>query len=162
MITQKRCKKGHCATEGEKQMNDQTTSLSQIKELIRIFRKKRGWTNEDPKDIALSLILEGSELLEHFQWLTGDEVLNNQKIKDAISEEMSDVLWWLVNLGDRLGIDVAQAFERKMEKNEKKYPESLFSPTMTQEEKDRAYYKIKAATRGGHPLYEPEQEKEKK
>jgi len=135
-------------------MDDQTTTIAEIKALIKAFRAKRGWTNEDPKDLALSMILEASELLEHFQWLSGDEVLANQKIKDAIGEEMSDVLWWLVNLGARLDIDVAHAFEKKMEKNAKKYPEEMFSPEMSQEEKDRAYYKIKAATRGGHPLHE--------
>ncbi len=137
-------------------MNDQTTTISELKALIKTFRAKRGWINEDPKDLALSMILEASELLEHFQWITGDEVLANQKIKDAISEEMSDVLWWLVNLGARLDIDIANAFEKKMVKNAQKYPEELFKPEMSQEEKDRAYYKIKAATRGGHPLHEEE------
>lgn len=135
-------------------MDDQTTTISELKALIKQFRAKRGWVNEDPKDLALSIILEASELLEHFQWITGDEVLANQKIKEAISEEMSDVLWWLVNLGARLDIDVTHAFEKKMVKNAQKYPEELFTPGMSSEEKDRAYYKIKAATRGGHPLHE--------
>lgn len=135
-------------------MNDNTTTLSQIKALIAEFRGKRGWTNEDPKDVALSLVLESSELLEHFQWLTGDEVKNNPKIKQAIADEMSDVLWWVVNLAQNLDLDVAQAFEHKMEKNNEKYPASIFTPTMTQEEKDKEYYRIKAATRGGHPLFD--------
>ena len=138
-------------------MKDEHTTIAQLKALIAEFRKKRGWTKEDPKDLALSLILEASELLEHFQWITGDEVLQNQKIKNAIGEEMSDVLWWLISLGRRLDIDLADAFEKKMVKNDKKYPTSLFNPNLTQEEKDRAYYKIKAETRGGHPLYEPEE-----
>ena len=139
-------------------MTDQTTTIAQIKSLIQTFRQKRGWVKEDPKDLALSLILEASELLEHFQWLTGKEVQNNPKIKQAIGEEMSDVLWWLVNLGSKLDIDIAEAFERKMGKNAKKYPEELFRPELSKEEHNRAYYKIKAETRGGHPLYEPDQE----
>ncbi|HAV15070.1 MAG TPA: NTP pyrophosphohydrolase [Candidatus Pacebacteria bacterium] len=140
-------------------MTDQTTTIAQVKELIEKFRKKRGWTKEDPKDLALSLVLESAELLEHFQWLKGEDVEKNQRIKEAIGEEMSDVLWWLANLGQKLGIDMAEAFERKMAKNAVKYPEEIFHPNLTKEEKDRAYYKIKAATRGGHPLYTPEEEK---
>ncbi len=140
-------------------MNDATTTLAQIKALTEAFRKKRGWENEDPKDLALSLILESSELLEHFQWLTGEEVLHNANIKEAISEEMSDVLWWTISLAQKLDIDIAEAFEKKMAKNAKKYPEEVFHPGVSKEEKDRAYYKIKAATRGGHPLYTPNDKK---
>lgn len=140
-------------------MNDKTTTIADLRKHIQAFRSKRGWVKEDPKDLALSLILEASELLEHFQWLTGDEVARNAKIKEAISEEMSDVLWWLINLGTRLNIDIASAFERKLAKNAIKYPETLFSPKMTEKEQTREYYKIKAATRDGHPLYEPEKEK---
>lgn len=143
-------------------MTDNTTTIAQIKKLIDDFQQKRGWNDQDAKDIALSLILESSELLEHFQWLSGDDVVKNPKIKRAISEEMSDVLWWLVNLAKKLDIDVADAFEHKMAKNEMKYPTELFNKDLPQEEKDRAYYKIKAATRGGHPLYEPTEDAEKK
>ncbi|HKY73748.1 MAG TPA: nucleotide pyrophosphohydrolase [Patescibacteria group bacterium] len=139
-------------------MNDQTTTISQLKILIQEFRTKRGWTQEDPKDVALSLVLESAELLEHFQWIAGEDVLKNEKIKEAIGEEMSDVLWWLINLGQRLDIDVAGAFEKKIVKNAKKYPEHVFTPNTTQEEKMRQYYKIKAETRGGHPLYTPPEE----
>lgn len=140
-------------------LSDKTTTIADLRKHIQAFRSKRGWIKEDPKDLALSLILEASELLEHFQWLTGDEVATNAKIKEAISEEMSDVLWWLINLGTRLNIDIASAFERKLAKNAIKYPEKLFSPKMTEKEQTREYYKIKAATRGGHPLYEPEKAK---
>ena len=146
----------HSMKNDPRSMNDQTTTIADLRKRIQEFRAKRGWTKEDPKDIALSLILEASELLEHFQWLTGDEVASNAKIKEAISEEMSDVLWWLINLGHRLNIDIAASFERKLAKNAKKYPGELFSPTKTEEEQTHEDYKIKAATRGGHPLYEPE------
>mgnify|MGYP001612446991 CR=1 FL=1 len=101
-------------------MTDQTTTIAQIKSLIEGFRKKRGWTKEDPKDIALSLVLESAELLEHFQWLKGEDVEKNQRMKEAIGEEMSDVLWWLANLGQKLGIDMAEAFEQKMKEIEVK------------------------------------------
>lgn len=142
--------------EGNHIMNDDSTTLSQIKALINEFKAKRGWGKEDPKDIALSLVLESSEVLEHFQWLTGQDVATNPKIKQAIGEEMSDVLWWVVSLGLALDIDVAEAFAHKIVKNNEKYPTSSFNPGMTQAEKDKEYYRIKAATRGGHPLHEDE------
>ncbi len=142
-------------------MNDQETTIQTIKDIIEEFRTKRGWVKEDPKDVALSLVLESAELLEHFQWLSGDTVLNNPKIKKAIGEEMSDVLWWLVNLGQRLDIDISQAFEHKLSKNAEKYPEALFSPDVSEEERMKRYYKIKAMTRGGHPLHEEIEEEGK-
>ncbi|HZZ98568.1 MAG TPA: nucleotide pyrophosphohydrolase [Candidatus Saccharimonadia bacterium] len=135
-------------------MTDDTTTIAQLKQLITEFKSKRGWGKEDPKDIALSLVLESAELLEHFQWITGEEVKNNPKIQQAIGEEMSDVVWWVLSLGQSLGIDVSAAFAHKIVKNDEKYPAAIFRPNMSQQEKDKAYYKIKAATRGGHPLYE--------
>jgi len=137
-------------------MNDQTTTLAQIKTIINEFRQKHGWEDEDPKDAAISLALEAAEVLEHFQWISGEEVINNPKIKTAIGEEISDVVWWIITLSDRLGIDVAAAFEDKIQKNAKKWPEELFDPNLSFEERRRNYYKIKAAHRGGHPLYEPD------
>lgn len=139
-------------------MKDNETTLQDLKNTIAQFREKRGWVKEDPKDLALSLVLESAELLEHFQWLSGDVVLENPKIKQAIGEEMSDVLWWLVSLGQRLDIDIASAFDHKLVKNAKKYPEDLFSPSVSEQERMQRYYKIKAETRGGHPLYEPEEQ----
>lgn len=135
-------------------MNDQDTTLQQIKDLITVYRNKRGWTHEDPKDIALSLILEAAELLEHFQFKTGEEVEKEAKLFGPICDEMADVLWWLVVMADRLDINIAEAFRRKLIYNEEKYPESIFASNMTDEEKRVEYYKIKAKYRGGHPLAE--------
>lgn len=133
-------------------MNDQDTTLKQIKDLVMQYRKKRGWIHEDPKDIALSLILEAAELLEHFQFKSGEEVEKEVKLFGPICDEMADVLWWLVVMADRLEIDIAEAFRRKLVYNEEKYPESIFASDMTDEEKRVEYYKIKAKYRGSHPL----------
>lgn len=133
-------------------MNDQQTTVQQIKDLIMQYRNKRGWTQEDPKDIALSIVLESAELLEHFQFKTGEEVEKEAKLYGPICDEMADVLWWIVVMAERLDIDIAKAFERKLAYNEDKYPESIFGSDMTDEEKRREYYKIKAKYRGSHPL----------
>jgi len=141
-------------------LNDQITTLAQIRTIINEFRQKRGWKNEDPKDAAISLALEAAEVLEHFQWISGEEVMKNPKIKAAIGEEISDVVWWIVTLSDRLGIDVAAAFEDKVQKNAKKWPEELFDSNLSFEERKQNYYRIKAAARGGHPLYDPDDDDE--
>jgi len=135
-------------------MNDQQTKIVEIKEKIRKFREARGWEKEDTKDMAISLVLEATELLEYFQWHTGPEVEEEARLKGAICDELADVLWWVITIGERLNIDVAHALELKMIKNDQKYPLEKFGRDLSPELTMKEYYKVKAATRGGHPLAE--------
>ena len=137
-------------------MKDDKVTIAELRAKVKEFRDKRGWVGEDPKDIALSLVLEASELMEHFQWKRGEEVAKEARLYGPICDEMADVLWWILVLAERLDVDVATAFEKKMVKNDKKYPASEFSEKKSEKEKRRAYYRIKAASRGGHPLAEEE------
>lgn len=137
-------------------MKDDRTTVEELKKKVHEFREKRGWRGEDPKDIALSLVLEAAELLEHFQWKTGEEVKSEARLYGPICDELADVLWWVLVMAENLGIDLSHAFERKTVKNEKKYPIKLFSKEKTQEERRREYYRVKAKYRGGHPLAEEE------
>ena len=138
-------------------MNDQITKIQELKEEIRKFRDARGWDDiKNPKDAALSLVLEAAELLEHFQWKTSEEVKKEKRLFGPIADELADVLWWVIVVADAMGIDVAQAFQQKLVKNEKKYPAKAFKEAKTQAEKDRVYYRIKAKARGSHPLAEEE------
>lgn len=139
-------------------MNDQDTTIQQVKDLILEYRNKRGWVKEDPKDVALSLVLEAAELLEHFQFKTGEEVEREAKLYGPICDEMADVLWWIVVMAERLNIDIAKAFAHKLAYNEDKYPESIFASSMTDEEKRLAYYRIKAKYRGSHPLAQSDEQ----
>lgn len=136
--------------------NDEVTRIKDLREKVKAFRDKRNWVGEDPKDIALSLVLEATELLEHFQWKSGEEAASEARLYGPICDELADVLWWVLVMAERLHIDVATAFEKKLAKNEQKYPASEFSNKKTEEERRRAYYRIKAASRGGHPLAEEE------
>lgn len=133
---------------------DVEMTIQRLKDKVIAFRKARGWTKEDPKDVALSLILEAAELLEHFQWKSGEAVEKEARLYGPICDELADVLWWVLVMAERLDIDIAKAFEKKLADNEKKYPAAAFSKDKTDEEKRRAYYKIKAKYRGGHPLAE--------
>ncbi|MFH1226526.1 MAG: nucleotide pyrophosphohydrolase [Planctomycetota bacterium] len=75
------------------------------------------------KDMALSLVLEASEVLEHFQWKSIKEVEEySRKHKDQIADELADVAMYLFEMADNLGIDLAKAMEYKLAKNARKYP----------------------------------------
>lgn len=138
-------------------MNDQQTTIEEMKGEIKIFREARGWEREDAKDMALSLVLEAVELLEYFQWHTGEQVEEEAKLKGPICDELADVLWWVITIGERLNIDIARALEVKMAKNDKKYPVEKFGKDVPIAKQMREYYKVKAATRGGHPLAEKDE-----
>lgn len=102
--------------------------MADIKELqkkVIAFRDARDWKQfHNQKDMALSLVLEAAEVLEHFQWrATKADIEKYVKAhKKEIGEELADVLYWILVMSHDLGIDLNEAFERKMEKNAKKYP----------------------------------------
>ena len=97
----------------------------ELKKRILEFRKKRDWEKfHKPKDLAVSLILEASELLEHFQWKTDEEVAEMLKgdSLSGIEEEIADIAIYLTYLSHDLGIDLEKAMAEKLDKNRKKYP----------------------------------------
>lgn len=101
--------------------------MSDIHDLIRMitkFRDARDWKKfHNPKDTSLSLVLESAELMEHFQWKNNEEIKEYvKKHQKEIGEELSDVLYWVLLISHDLGIDIKQAFKRKMVISEKKYP----------------------------------------
>jgi NTP pyrophosphatase (non-canonical NTP hydrolase) len=73
----------------------------------------------------MALVVEAGELAEHFQWLTEEQSDNLEPDKlAAVQEEIGDVLIYLANLCDKLGIDPIAAAHNKLEKNKGKYPVS--------------------------------------
>ncbi len=85
---------------------------------------QRGWQHfHNGKNLAMSLAIEAGELMEHFQWLTSDEVLDPTKLDRAgIQDELADVVCYALSLANSLEIDLSQAIEQKMVKNRIKYP----------------------------------------
>jgi len=72
--------------------------------------------------MALSLVLESAEVLEHFQWKTPDEIEKYLKTnKNNLAEELVDTLYWILLMAHDLNIDLPKAFNDKMDKNEAKY-----------------------------------------
>ena len=100
------------------------SELREHTEKIKEFCRERDWDQyTNPKDVALSLVLEATEVLENFQWISDKDVdAHAQAHKDDIAEELADTYYWILHLCDRLDIDLAAAFEAKMRKNVAKYP----------------------------------------
>ena len=101
--------------------------MSEIKELtekIKKFRDERDWKQfHNPKDVALSLVLEAAEVLEHFQWKNYQEVDEYAKSnREEIGEELADVLYWVLLMSHDLELDIKEVLEKKIAKNEEKYP----------------------------------------
>jgi len=99
-------------------------SIAKITEEIKQFRDQRDWLQfHDPKNMAVSIMLEASELLEHFQWKTKSEVKEYiQSNRESVQEEIADISMYLFELADNLGIDLLEAMEKKLKKNADKYP----------------------------------------
>jgi NTP pyrophosphatase (non-canonical NTP hydrolase) len=95
-----------------------------LSELIK-FRKDRDWEQfHKPKDLAISLSIEASELLEWFQWRSDEEIqvqLESDR-RSALEDEIADVAVYLTYLCHDLKIDLNQVIANKITKNAKKYP----------------------------------------
>ena len=101
-----------------------TTALMPLIESLRTFAKERDWGQfHAPKNLACALSVEAAELLEHFQWLTEEQSshLSDEK-KRQVAEEMADVFLYLLQLSDKLGIDLLEAARLKLIANGEKYP----------------------------------------
>jgi dCTP diphosphatase len=99
-------------------------NVENLTKRIIAFRDARDWKQfHNPKDVALSLVLEAGEVMEHFQWKNKEEMEKYVKEnKTAIGEELADVLYWVLLMGHDLNIDALDALEKKIKINEDKYP----------------------------------------
>lgn len=99
-------------------------NIADLQQRVINYRDARDWEQfHNPKDVAISLALEAAEVLEHFQWKTPEEIeAHLTKNKGELSEELIDVLYWILLLAHDQDIDLVEAFEKKMSQNEVKYP----------------------------------------
>lgn len=107
-------------------MNDQTTTIETLKNLINAFVAEREWEPfHDAKNLSASIAIEAAELMEHFQWLRSDQL---DSIRDddqkmlAIEEELADILAYMLSFASEMNIDLSTALADKMKKNAIKYP----------------------------------------
>ena len=97
------------------------SELEELREKILKFRDERNWKQfHILKDLALSLSLEASELLELFQWKTSEEAV--EKNLEKMKEELADVLIYAILFANETGMDLNSVVQEKLHKNAKNYP----------------------------------------
>ena len=107
-------------------MND----FDSVCERIRTFSKERDWDQfHTPSNLAKSISIEANELLECFQW---DD---NHYDKNAVCEELADVVNYCIQMSQVLGVDLVDIINKKMEKTEQKYPISKAKGVATKYDK---------------------------
>jgi NTP pyrophosphatase (non-canonical NTP hydrolase) len=101
--------------------------LEDLRSAISAFIQERDWEQfHSPKNLAMALSVEVAEIVEHFQWLTEEDSKNLPPEKMAeVREEIGDVMIYLTELADKLGIDPVEAAKVKMTINGQKYPAEL-------------------------------------
>ena len=111
-------------------VRDTEGNINELKEKIKEFCDARDWDQfHNAKELAIALSIESSELLEIFRWKSPEEVkslFENPKKKEDIEDEMADVLYFLIRMAQRYDIDLSEALDRKIEKNDNKYPVEKF------------------------------------
>jgi dCTP diphosphatase len=103
-----------------------TDSLAALAQRLQQFAQARDWQRfHSPKNLACALAVEAGELLEHFQWLSEAQSCHlDTASKAEVADEMADVLLYLVQLATVMGVDVLEAAQRKIERNEQRFPAS--------------------------------------
>lgn len=107
-----------------------TRTIEEMAQQIREFCAERDWDQfHGPKDLAIGLVTEASELLELFRFLKPEQVdamIKEGKSRQAIGQELADVLFFLLRFADRFDFSLYQELESKMKLNAKKYPVDEF------------------------------------
>ncbi len=110
-------------------MDDRATRIQAIKDRIAEFVRRRDWERyQDPKSLALSILIEAAELAEHFQWAEREDIRHYRRAKwREIEDELTDVLIYCIGFANANRIDLTRAIGRKLRRNQRKYPLRLFN-----------------------------------
>lgn len=107
-------------------MNDDKTTISDIKKVVEKFREDRDWKQfHTPKDCAINLSIEAGEVLEHFRYKTDKEIrehLKDGEYKTEVANELADCMHAIAMIALECDIDLSKSFEKKIELTGKKYP----------------------------------------
>jgi NTP pyrophosphatase (non-canonical NTP hydrolase) len=107
-------------------MPDQTTTVHTLREAMRTFIAQRHWEQfHSPKNLAMALVAEAAELMEHFLWMenaASRTVVHDPARMEQVADEIADVLGVCLALCNALDLDLSDVFLRKMGKNVLKYP----------------------------------------
>lgn len=113
----------HGVTEDEKGAGER---IDRLQRRLAEFAAARGWEPfHTPKNLAVALSVEASELVEIFQWLTPEQsakVMEEPDTAHRVADEVADVLAYLLQFCEVLGVDVLDALAAKIERNELRFP----------------------------------------
>lgn len=125
--------------------------MKEQEDSIRQYLVERGWDQLRPGDLAKSISIEASELLELFQWTNPslEEVKGDTEKLEAIKKELADVLIYCLDMSVLLELDTADIIEKKLQKIREKYPAEVFKNREegTDAGSEDAYWKIKKEAR---------------
>lgn len=116
-------------------MNDVT--FNEVSEKIRAHLEERDWQNNSTRSLVVSIVLEASELLEHYQWT--EEPIGSS---EDLASEIADILIYTFQVAQNNNIDIAQAILNKLKVAAKKYPAKDFKGKSV-EQKQQAWIKNK-------------------
>jgi NTP pyrophosphatase (non-canonical NTP hydrolase) len=106
--------------------SDKSTTIDEVKQLVKAFCDERKWDPyHSPKDLAIGLVTESSELLELFRFVLEKDMPNLMKDPAAranMADELADSLYFILRFAQMYDFDLAQALRQKMKKNAEKYP----------------------------------------
>lgn len=106
------------------QASDQFLTRAQAE--IKDFCDKRDWDQfHTPKDLAIGLVTEASELLELFRFSNDKQTatrMSDDAFRESVQDELADVLFFLLRFSQMNNFDLPTAFNSKMQKNREKYP----------------------------------------
>ena len=99
-------------------------SLDALRARVNNFVAERDWAQfHSPKNLAMAMIVEAGEVVEHFQWMTEQQSLNlDEQTKEQVGQELSDTLVYLLRIAEVCGIDLIEAANKKIDLNVQKYP----------------------------------------
>jgi dCTP diphosphatase len=121
---------GFVGVTGGFSLGDTTIFVSALKTAVRDFIETRDWGRyHSPKNIAESICIEGAELLELFQWLTieqSETLKMDNKKKQRIKEELSDVVIYCLSMSNVMDIDLSDSVLEKLELDKQKYPSDVY------------------------------------
>jgi dCTP diphosphatase len=114
---------------GDNLMSDEKTTLIDLRDMVKKFVNDREWAQyHNPKDVAVAISLEASELLEHFLWVPDKEsgaIAKETEKLVQLEQELADIIIYCLSFANVLHIDVAKAVEDKVRLNAIRYPVAL-------------------------------------
>ncbi len=104
-------------------MTDSETTVEELKQLVKRFCDERDWEQyHNPKDLAIGMVTESSELLDIFRFRDPEEVMSDPVRSEHVKQELSDVLYFVLRFAQMNGIDLSEELPRKIAMNAEKYP----------------------------------------